>query len=90
MPVYEYAAAAKPKTLANTLKKEHADFVVSFMSLSGCAAAQEAGLPFAYAENEGFKEDKPSKDKKSLLKKAKQVFVIKTADKPLNKKLIPA
>lgn len=86
LPVYEYAASAKPKTLAGMLKKEHADFVISFMNLSGCAAAQEAGLPFAYAENESFKEDKPSKDKKSLLKKAKQVFVIKTSDKPLNKK----
>ena len=29
LPVYEYAASAKPKTLANTLKKEHADFVIS-------------------------------------------------------------
>ena len=86
LPVYEYTATAKPKTLAGTLKKAHTDFVISFMNLPGCAAAQEAGLPFAYAENEGFKEDKPSKDKKTLLKKAKQVFVIKTSDKPLNKK----
>ena len=86
LPVYEYASAAKVKTLAGMLKKEHADFVISFMNLSGCAAAQEAGVPFVYAENEGFKEDKPSKDKKTLLKKAKQVFVIKTEDTPLNKK----
>ena len=56
------------------------------MNLTGCQAAAEAGVPFVYAENEGFKEDKAVKDKKTLLKKAKQVFVIKTSDKPLNKK----
>lgn len=84
--VREYAAAAKPKTLAAALVKEKTDFVVSLMNLTGCQAAAEAGVPFVYAENEGFKEDKAAKDKKTLLKKAKQVFVIKTSDKPLNKK----
>ena len=84
--VREYAAAAKPKTLAAALVKEKTDFVVSLMNLTGCQAAAEAGVPFVYAENEGFKEDKAVKDKKTLLKKAKQVFVIKTSDKPLNKK----
>ena len=82
----EYAAAAKPKTLASALQKSQADFVISLMNLAGCQAALEAGVPFVYAENEGFKEDKAVKDKKALLKKAKQVFVIKTTDKPLNKK----
>lgn len=85
--VREYAAAAKPKTLAAALVKEKTDFVVSLMNLTGCQAAAEAGVPFVYAENEGFKEDKAAKDKKTLLKKAKQVFVIKTSDKPLNKKV---
>lgn len=84
--VWEYAAAAKPKTLAAALAKEKTDFVISLMNLTGCQAALEAGVPFVYAENEGFKEDKAAKDKKTLLKKAKQVFVIKTSDKPLNKK----
>lgn len=82
----EYAATAKSASLASTLKKEQADFVISLMNLTGVSAAVAAGIPFVYAENEGFKEDKPAKDKKALLKKAKQVFVIKTGDKPLNKK----
>lgn len=82
----EYAATAKTKTLATALKKEQTDFVISLMNLPGCQAAAEAGVPFAYAENEGFKEDKAAKDKKALLKKAKQIFVIRTTDKPLNKK----
>lgn len=82
----EYAAIAKPKTLAAALKKDETDFVISLMNLTGCQAACEAGVPFIYAENEGFKEDKACKDKKALLKKAKQVLVIKTSDKPLNKK----
>lgn len=82
----EYAAAAKPKTLASALQKSQADFVISLMNLAGCQAALEAGVPFVYAENEGFKEDKAVKDKKAILKKAKQVLVIKTTEKPLNKK----
>lgn len=82
----EYAAAAKPKTLASALQKSQADFVISLMNLAGCQAALEAGVPFVYAENEGFKEDKAVKDKKTILKKAKQVLVIKTTGKPLNKK----
>lgn len=86
LDVQEYAAAAKPKTLAAALTKEKTDFVISLMNLTGCQAAAEAGVPFVYAENEGFKEDKAAKDKKTLLKKAKQVLVIKTSDKPLNKK----
>lgn len=82
----EYAAVAKPKTLASALTKEGAEFVISFMNLPGCEAAQEAGLPFVYAEEEDFKEDKPVKTKKATLKKAKRVFVIKTSSKPLSKK----
>lgn len=82
----EYAAIAKPKTLAAALQKEGVEFVISFMNLLGCEAAQEAGIPFVYAEEENFKEDKAVKTKKATLKKAKQVFVIKTSDKPLSKK----
>lgn len=82
----EYAAIAKPKTLAAALKKENAEFVISFMNLTGCEAAVEASVPFVYAEEENFKEDKPVKTKKVTLKKAKQVFVIRTSDKPLAKK----
>ena len=82
----EYAAVAKPKTLAAVLKKDQIDFVISLMNLTGCQAAAEAGIPFIYAENEGFKEDKTVKDKKAILKKAKRILVIRTSDKPLNKK----
>ncbi len=84
--VKEYVAVAKPKTLAGALAKNKADFVISLMNLAGVQAALEANIPFVYAENEGFKEDKAVKDKKAWLKKAKQVLVIKTSDKPLNKK----
>ena len=82
----EYAAVAKPKTLAAALKKDQIDFVISLMNLTGCQAAAEAGIPFIYAENEGFKEDKTVKDKKAILKKAKRILVIRNSDKPLNKK----
>ncbi len=84
--LHEYAAAAKPKTLAAALTKEKAEFVISFMNLTGCEASLEAGIPFVYVEEECFKEDKAVKTKKTTLKKAKQIFVIKTSDKPLNKK----
>lgn len=86
LEVKEYAGVTKPKTLAAWLKQEGADAVVSLMNLTGCRAAAEAGLPFVYAQTEDFKEDKPAKDKKTLLKKAKKVFVLKTSDGPLNKK----
>ena len=66
----EYAAIAKPKTLAAALKKDGADFVISLMNLNGCQAACEAGVPFVYAENEGFKEDKAVKDKKNDFEKS--------------------
>lgn len=82
----EYAATAKPQTLANTLKKEGAEWVISFMNLTACRAAAEAKIPFVYVENENFKEDKAVKDKKALLKKAQKVVVIRTAQGPLNKK----
>lgn len=86
LPLKEYTALAKPKTLAAWLQKEGADAVISLMNLTGCRAAEEAGLPFVYAETEGFKEDKADKTKKTVLKKAKRIFVIKTTDNPLNKK----
>lgn len=86
VPVVEYAAVAKPKTLESLLKKEGVEFVISFMSLPACQTAIQAGIPFVYAENEGFKEDKAAKDKKTILKKAKKVLVIRTAQGALNKK----
>ena len=82
----EYTAFSRVKTLAGILQKEHTVGVISLMNLSGCQAALEAGIPFVYAEMEGFKEDKTVKDKKAILKQAKKVLVIKTSDKPLNKK----
>ena len=67
--VREYAAAAKPKTLAAALVKEKTDFVVSLMNLTGCQAAAEAGwndgmLKICTPKTKGLKKTKPSKTKK--------------------------
>ncbi len=86
VPLVEYGATAKPKTLETLLKKEGVEFVISLMNLPACAAAIQNGIAFVYAENEGFKEDKAAKDKKTILKKAKKVLVIRTSQEPLNKK----
>jgi glycosyltransferase involved in cell wall biosynthesis len=82
----EYAATAKPKTLAAFLAKEKVEKVISLMDLTGCQAALEADIPFIYAETEGFKEDKAVKNKKAILKKAQQVIVIKYTETALNKR----
>ncbi|MBR2392143.1 MAG: glycosyltransferase [Elusimicrobiaceae bacterium] len=82
----EYAATAKPKTLAAFLLKERVEKVISLMDLTGCQAAVEADIPFVYAETEGFKEDKTAKNKKTILKQAQQVLVIKYTQAALNKR----
>ena len=74
------------KTLDKLLVKENASFVVSFMNLPLCEAAIKAGVPFTYIEPEGFKEEKPVKTKKTILKKAKQVVVLLAGEGPLSKK----
>ncbi len=82
----EYAASATVKTLAASLIKAKADVVVSIMNLRACEAALQANIPFIYVEYDGFKEDKPVKTKKALLKKAKKVLVLCDGDKPLSKR----
>lgn len=82
----EYIAAASAKTLASTLQKMNVEAVVSVMNLRLCEAAVQAKIPFIYVEYDGFKEDKPVKTKKALLKKAKKVIVLCEAEKPLSKR----
>ena len=86
VPLKEYAAILKTKALAVALQKEKTARVISFMNLPACEAAIEAGLPFVYVEEEGFKEDKVIKNKKEILKKAQRVIVVKRTGKPLNKR----
>ena len=82
----EYIAAANVKTLTSALQKVGADAVVSVMNLRLCEAAVQAKIPFIYVEYDGFKEDKPVKTKKALLKKAKKIIVLAEEDKPLSKR----
>ncbi len=74
------------KTLDKILVKENASFVISLMNLPACEAAVKANIPFTYIEPEGFKEDKPVKTKKTTLKKARQVVVLRSSEGPLAKK----
>lgn len=83
----EFAAAAKPKSLAEAFKKEGAERVISVASLPACEAAALAGMPYVYAEPENFKEEKAVKNKKALLKKAEKVVAIGKGEKPLDKKI---
>lgn len=79
-------SALRAKTIADYLSKEKADLLISLMDIAVCAAAVEVKVPFIYAEPDGFKEDKPVKDKKTLLKKAKKVLVITKDGTPFDKK----
>lgn len=83
----EFAATAKAKTLAETMKKEDVQRVISLVSLPACEAAALAGVPYIYCEPENFKEEKAVKNKKALLKKAQKVVVIGKGEKPLDKKI---
>ncbi len=83
----EFAATAKAKTLAETMKKEDVQRVISLVSLPACEAAALAGVPYIYCEPENFKEEKAVKNKKALLKKAQKVVVIGKGEKPLDKKV---
>lgn len=82
----ELIAAATTKTWASGFTKNKVTHVVSLMNLRACEAAVLANIPFIYVEYDGFKEDKPSKTKKVLLKKAKQVIVLCNQNKPLSKR----
>ena len=81
------APAAKAATLAKTFQKEKVQRVISLGSLLACEAAATAKLPYIYCEPENLKEEKPVKNKKTLLKKAHKVIVIGTGEKALDKKL---
>lgn len=83
----EFAATAKAKTLAETMKKEDIQRVISLVSLPACEAAALAGVPYIYCEPENFKEEKAVKNKKALLKKAQKVVGIGKGEKPLDKKV---
>lgn len=86
MHICEFGLTTKPATLAAAFAKEKAARVISVGSLAACEAALQAKLPYIYVEPENFKEEKPYKNKKSLLSKAQKVVVIGAANKPLDKK----
>lgn len=85
VPLKEYISAATAKTWASLLAKNGITEVVSVMNLRACEGAAQAKIPFLYAEYDGFKEDKPVKTKKALLKKAKKVIVLCDGEKIVSK-----
>lgn len=82
----EFATTATAKKMAEILKKEGVEKVLSLACLPICEAAVQNKIPFVYGEPENFKEEKTVKNKKTLLKKAKKVVVLAKTDKPLDKK----
>ena len=83
----EYSASTTAKTLAAALIKDGTACVISLMDLRACEAAVQAKRPFVYVEYDGFKEDKPVRTKKALLKKAAHVLVLCDGEKPLSKRV---
>ena len=90
LPTLPFTAAATVKTITAAFKKAGAQKVISFAHLPACEAAVALHIPFVYVEPENLKEAKAVKNKKALLAKATRVFVIGSADKPLDKKLYGA
>ena len=88
--IKEFTPLATAKSWAALLGKTACEAVISVMNLRACEAAVAAGVPFVYVEYENFKEDKPVKNKKTLLSKAARVIVLGSADKALNKKMYGA
>lgn len=86
VPVCEVSPSVTAKTLTSHLMKNKVGGVISFMNLTVCRAAVAARIPFVYVEPEDFKEDSPVKDKKTLLKQAKKVFVLTDSLSSANKK----
>ena len=82
----EFIAATNVNTFASGFTKNGVTFVISLMNLRACEAAIKANIPFVYVEYDGFKEDKPVKTKKAILKKAKKVFVLCDEEQPLSKR----
>ncbi len=81
----KFAPAAKAKSMAAAFAKAGVRRVISVASLPACEAALAAGLPYVYCEPENFKEEKPVKNKKTLLKKAERVVLIGAGDKTPDK-----
>ncbi len=90
LPTVPLKSTATLKTLAAVFKKVGAGRVISLAHLPACEAAAFLTIPFTYIEPENLKEDKPVKNKKSLLAKAERVWVIGNSDKALNKKIYGA
>ena len=86
----EFAATATTKKMAEFLKKEETEKVLSLASLPICEAAAASKIPFVYCEPENLKEDKAVKNKKTIFKKAKKVVVLAKTGKALDKKLYGA
>lgn len=86
LQVKEIAPAAKAASVAKTLTELKAGLFISFMNVPMCQAALAANVPFVYCEPDGFKEEKPFKDKKTVLKQAQKVLVIVKEGQVLNKK----
>ncbi len=82
----ELAASSTVKQWAGQLAKQHVQTVVSIMNLRACEAALQAKIPFIYVEYDGFKEEKPIKTKKSILKKAKKIVVLCEQATPASKR----
>lgn len=82
----ELAPTAAVKTWAGALKKAEVQKVISLGSVPLCEAAALAKLPYVYAEPENFKEEKPVKNKKAILKNAQKVIVLTDSTKALDKK----
>lgn len=83
----EFAPTATSKKMAEMLKKEETEKVLSIAALPICEAAILNKVPFVYCEPENFKEEKAVKNKKTILKKAKKVVVLAQTEKPLDKKI---
>lgn len=90
---FEYVklpAVLSAKNIAGALKKVAPQQVISLAYLPACEAASALEIPFIYAEPENLKEDKPAKNKKTLLKAAQRVVVLGQGEGMLNKKIYGA
>ena len=83
---FKLPAVLSVKNIESALKKNMPAQIISLAFLPACEAAHNLKIPFIYAEPENLKEDKPVKNKKTLLKAAKRVIVIGNNEGLLNKK----
>ena len=85
-----FAPAAGVKSMTAALQKVNAQKVISFVNLPVCESAHALHIPFIYVEPENFKEDKPVKNKKAILKESARVVVIGNKAGKLNGKMYPS